>query len=1129
MSLTRLLFGAISAILPRATLVRVAMMAFAALLPASGFAYWLTPTGAVADPNKTYRLEWGGNGGNSGAYIQVQAPGSSNWETSGYSGSGNSSGVCNRSFATVGTWKAQIVSVQYGGIIDSTTFYVAPNTIATSFTFGNLSYTYDGNTKTATVTPTPSNAQYTSSLTSSRADAGSYTVTATGTAPYTGSGLATLVISPANTTFSVGPTAFTYNGNSQGPTINKTPNGATWVVASGQQSAVLPGTYSVTATAVGNYTGTSGVVTWTIVPATPGGLTASGNTSGHGFTFGWGTPSDTVGVTLYEVSRDGASLGTTGGTSLAINGLADATTYAMAVRGRDASGNWSAWSNPMNVRTPDVTPPSIPGGLSSSGNTSGHGFTLSWGASSDNVGVTAYEVSRNGSSLGTTAGTSMSIGGLADGVSYSMAVRACDAAGNWSSWSGSLLVGTPDVTAPSSPTGLSYSGNTTGHSFTLIWGAASDNVGATAYEISRDGASLGTTGGTSMSIGGLDDGVSYAMSVRACDAAGNWSGWSGALQVGTPDVTPPSIPGGLSCTGNTTGHSFTLNWVAASDKVGVTAYEVSQNSTSLGTTGGTTMESSGLADGVSYAMAVRACDAAGNWSGWSGVLTVVTPDVSAPAAPTGLSAAPRSVTYFWLNWSKPNDNVGATDYEVELNGTSLGCTGGSLQKKITGLSGLTTYSVRVRARDAAGNWSPWSEYCSATTGNVYVPTREACTITNNTTGTSFTINWVAPSGYAPDVSITIAGYKVWCNGEVVGTTTHTYMDVSGREQGKTYQMQLQAYDTDGNWSDMSQIVPVTTPDLDPPTSPSQLSASDNSSGTSFTLHWDASTDNVGVTRYEVARDGSSLGITTGLSMAINGLAQATSYAMKVRASDAAGNWSAWSNPPLSITTPDVSAPSIPTGLSVSGNTTGTSFAVSWNASTDNVGVAAYEVRRDSTSLGTCTGTSLSVSGLSQVTTYSLRARACDAAGNWSDWSGPFSVTTPDVEAPSAPAGLNSPIHTGTTVGLSWTPSTDNVGVTGYKLYRSLNGNTTEIAVGLVTSFTDVGLAVSANYSYTVKAFDAAGNLSPASGTLAVTTQRDPLADDDHDGIPNWMEQLLKTDPDHAPTPDGSTSFKVHKP
>jgi hypothetical protein len=93
-----------------------------------------------------------------------------------------------------------------------------------------------------------------------------------------------------------------------------------------------------------------------------------------------------------------------------------------------------------------------------------------------------------------------------------------------------------------------------------------------------------------------------------------------------------------------------------------------------------------------------------------------------------------------------------------------------------------------------------------------------------------------------------------------------------------------------------------------------------------------------------------------------------------------------------IIAPDTVAPTIPIGLFSSGITS-SSFTLTWSASADSFGVTGYEVQRGSTSLGTVSGLSTSVFGLSAATPYSMQVRSRDAAGNWSAWSTTLSVTT----------------------------------------------------------------------------------------------------------------------------------------
>ncbi|MFA6494349.1 MAG: discoidin domain-containing protein, partial [Candidatus Paceibacterota bacterium] len=96
----------------------------------------------------------------------------------------------------------------------------------------------------------------------------------------------------------------------------------------------------------------------------------------------------------------------------------------------------------------------------------------------------------------------------------------------------------------------------------------------------------------------------------------------------------------------------------------------------------------------------------------------------------------------------------------------------------------------------------------------------------------------------------------------------------------------------------------------------------------------------------------------------------------------------------------------------------------------------------------------------------------------------FGTAYVDTQAPAIPSGLARTVVSTSQVNLSWTASTDNVGVTGYKVYR--NG----AQVGTVTSgtsYSDTGLSAGTTYSYTVSAYDAAGNASAQSASVSATT------------------------------------------
>lgn len=222
--------------------------------------------------------------------------------------------------------------------------------------------------------------------------------------------------------------------------------------------------------------------------------------------------------------------------------------------------------------------------------------------------------------------------------------------------------------------------------------------------------------------------------------------------------------------------------------------------------------------------------------------------------------------------------------------------------------------------------------------------------------------------------------------------------------------------------------------------------------------------------------------TTGVGVAVNGSGQL------IWTQNFGNDVSGGSTPPPPGTS-DTQKPTQPTGLAT-GTIGQTSVQLRWTAATDNVGVAGYGIYVGSTLAGTVTGTSVTVQGLQCGKSYSMGVDAVDAAGNRSAAS-TIAVSTAacsgggtDTAAPTAPTGLTVTSTSRTSVGLRWSASTDNVGVTGYRLYRgsTLVGTTTATAV------TFTGLACGRTYQLGVEARDAAGN-SSARTTVTAQTRR----------------------------------------
>ncbi len=185
---------------------------------------------------------------------------------------------------------------------------------------------------------------------------------------------------------------------------------------------------------------------------------------------------------------------------------------------------------------------------------------------------------------------------------------------------------------------------------------------------------------------------------------------------------------------------------------------------------------------------------------------------------------------------------------------------------------------------------------------------------------------------------------------------------------------------------------------------------------------------------------------------------------------------------------DSELPSAPADLTATVKSN-TSIALSWKASTDNVGVTGYTILRDGTVLATVKGNIRTYSDLSALpgVSYTYTVEAFDAAGNHSLPSNAVVVTTytTDTEPPSAPADLTVTAISLTRVDLAWSASTDNVGVFGYTIAR--DGKVLATVKGNTLAYSDTSVAEMKTYSYTIVASDQAGNRSVPSGPIVVNT------------------------------------------
>jgi len=653
---------------------------------------------------------------------------------------------------------------------------------------------------------------------------------------------------------------------------------------------------------------------------------------------------------------------------------------------------------------------------------------------------------------------------------------------------------------PAAPTGLAFTAATTS-SFVLNWAPAVDDVGVVSYDVFRDGAFMGSTTGLSMEIAGLAPYTTYGMTVRSRDTAGNGSVLStpfpartlddgttgGEITVDNAAVFGVTLTGHWATSASTptyygtnyihdenigkgtksarftpdipvaATYSVYVRWPAGANRANNTPVDVIHAS---GTT--TRTFNQRVSDGVWVLHGTYAFYAGTNGSllirttGTNGFVMAdavrfvrEAADVAAPSAPTNLAAANVGSNAFTLAWTAATDNIGVAGYDVFRDGAQIGtATGTSLS--VTGLAPYTNYQMSVRARDAAGN-------VSALSTPLVVRTLDSDT---GTGGAEIILDNTSPVG----VTIT---------GDWIAATT------AGGFYGSNY---LQ----DGNIDKGTKSVRY-TPDI-------PVAAS-------YTVYvrWTAGSNRANNVPIDVTHANGTATQTfnqrvsggTWVSHGVYAFAAGTSNSVLLRTTDTNGFVIADAVRLVRVAAgSDTTPPSVPAGLSA-GSITSDAFAFSWAASTDAVGVTGYEVFLDGISRGAVTGTSANVTGLAAATTYSATVRARDAAGNWSAVSDALSVTTvgapTDAVPPSPPAGLAASGVSAVSFSLSWTASTDNVGVTGYEVFR----DGVSLGITAATNFNVAGLAAATTYAMTVQARDAAGNWSAVSDGLSVTTTNSP--------------------------------------
>jgi len=393
----------------------------------------------------------------------------------------------------------------------------------------------------------------------------------------------------------------------------------------------------------------------------------------------------------------------------------------------------------------------------------------------------------------------------------------------------------------------------------------------------------------------------------------------------------------------------------------------------------------------------------------------------------------------------------------------------------------TVFTVNVRENSGAAT-------VNAVQANLTYPTAGLELVSIDASGSAFPLEAQSTGGSG---SITLAratngGQPPVSGDQLVATLTFKSLMTTGSAALTFVAGSAVVSSVDSTALTLTTVNGTYVPDTTAPTIPAGLQVT-GKTGTSIATSWNAATDNLAVVAYNLYRDNVKIASPATTSFNDTGLVMGTTHTYAVTAVDAAGNESAKSST-VSATTPDTTAPSVPTGLSAS-PLAYDQVRLTWTASTDagGSGLAGYKIYRNggATSVGAAVTTTFTDTGLNGSTQYSYTITAYDGAGNESAKTTAVNATTPaqpDTTPPTTPTNFRTTATTLSSINLAWTASTDAVGVTGYQISR----DGVVVASPTGTTFSDTGLTYGTTYAYTVKAKDAAGNLS-AAATLSAST------------------------------------------
>ncbi len=633
-------------------------------------------------------------------------------------------------------------------------------------------------------------------------------------------------------------------------------------------------------------------------------------------------------------------------------------------------------------------------------------INLTWPAAADDVGVTSYFVERcagascaNFAQVGTPASASFNDSGLAGSTSYSYRVRATDAANNvgpYSPTATAVTTGTPDLTISKSHSG-NFTQGQTGATYSLTVSNAGDGPTTAAVTVT-DSLPAGLTAtalagsGWTCSLGTLSCTRSDALA-----AAASYPGITVTVDVAgaaPASLTNSATVGGggeVNASNDSASDPTTISPAAPSPPVVVREADSAFDRNILGTD---RIDLSLTIDGANtLVIAAFHSEYDGGDKNWSVTCNGVPGTLIANTnGYVGGAGNQRFRIYYWIN---PAPGTATITVRNSFTGSNELSVAAVLLTNVAQASpiGAITLDVSTTKRTSE------SETVAATPSDLVVHVIADALCFRGTLG-------------AGETSVAVANDGVHC---VVGDgDASLWISTKPGGSGPTTV-------SSSGWASSPSPSPriingvgfvvhgaVSLVDTQPPTAPGALAATAISAG-EIDLTWTASTDDMGVASYIVERcQGAGCSSFAQVAApAAAGFADITvlpntSYSYRVRAADAAGNFSAYSNTG-SATTPasaDTQPPSLP-GTLTAAPVSGTQVNLSWGPATDNVAVAGYIVQRcqgggcsNFATVGSPTATTFNDTGLTSGASYTYIVAARDTSNNVGPNSNAASVTTP---------------------------------------------------------------------------------------------------------------------------------------